>query len=68
MREFVAVALLAGALTGCGAGDGVVTGVGNGGNRFYGDSVLDQLRIPSSSRLTISVSLDVWLLHLIRVR
>ena len=35
--------LAVGTASGCGMGDHVVTGLGNGGNRFYATPVLDEL-------------------------
>ena len=45
MRDLMIAAGTAVALLGCGAGDAVVTGIGNGGNHFYADSVIKKLAL-----------------------
>jgi len=46
IAKYVAPLLLGGTLAAtlcCGLGDTIVTGIGNGGNRFYRSSVVDEL-------------------------
>jgi hypothetical protein len=57
----LAVIGVATALLGCGLGDDVVTGIGNGGNRFYAPPVIDELAEHLAGNVVVATVTDEML-------